>query len=193
MSESPNRILVREETSRFFTIRLSRDITIADDFEEEFQVLAAAGPNDVVKIIINSDGGNLPTGMLLCKAIRECEAHTIAFVGMYCASAASAIALSCDEWEIDDNSSFMIHTATFGLYGKAPEVAAQHRWMERAVQRFCVSTYTGFLTPEEIAAVIDGKDFWFDGDELADRLTSYAQHRDTLYATPELDTPAESQ
>lgn len=181
-AESPNRILVKEDVARTYIIRMSRDISLADDFEDEFQVLAAAGPNDLVKIMINSDGGNLASAQLICKAIRECEAHTVAFIGMFCASAATAIALSCDEWEIDDNSSFMIHTATYGLFGKAPEIAAQHRHMERAVSRFCVNTYTGFLTAEEIQAVIDGKDYWFDGEELANRLTAYAEFRETLYA-----------
>lgn len=180
--ESPNRILVKEDVARTYIIRMSRDVSLADDFEDEFQVLAAAGPNDLVKILINSDGGNLASAQLICKAIRECEAHTVAFIGMFCASAATAIALACDEWEIDDNSSFMIHTATYGLYGKAPEVAAQHRHMERAVSRFCVNTYTGFLTPEEIQAVIDGKDYWFHGEELAARLTSYAEFREAVYA-----------
>lgn len=188
-AESPNRILVKEEISREYTIRLSREITAADDFEDEFQVLACAGPNDTVKVLINSDGGNLATALLICKALRECEARTVAYIGMFCASAATIIALACDEWEIDENSSFMIHTATYGLYGKLPEVAAQQRHMERAINRICVNAYTGFLTETEIQATIEGKDFWFDGDELAERLTSFAEFRDV----PAVDTEAEQE
>lgn len=193
MQPTPNRILVREETSRLYTIRLSRTITEADDFEEEFQVLAAAGPMDTVRILINSDGGSVATALLLCKAIQECEAHTIAFVGFMCASSATAIALACSEWEIDDNSSFMLHTATYGAYGKAPEVAAQVKHMDKMINRFVENTYTGFLTTEEIVAMIDGKDYWMEGEELAQRLTAYAQYRQSLEEAMRVDSEAESE
>ncbi len=42
------------------------------------------------------------------------------------------------------------------------------------------TTYAGFLTEEEIQRVIDGKEMYFEGDELAQRLSSYAQYRDAL-------------
>lgn len=193
MTQAPNRILVREEVARLYTIRLSRSITEADDFEEEFQVLAAAGPQDVVRIIINSDGGNVATALLLCKAISECEAHTVAYIGFMCASSATAIALACDEWEIDDNSSFMLHTATYGAYGKAPEVAVQVKHMDKMISRFVVNTYSGFLSAEEIQAMLDGKDFWFEGEELAQRLTAYVQYRDALEQAEAVDTQEETE
>lgn len=188
MSESPNRIMVKEDISRTYVIRLSRTITEADDFEDEFQVLAAAGPNDVVKIIINSDGGTISTALLLCKAIRECEAHTVAFIGMFCASSATLIALACSEWEIDTESSFMIHTATYGLYGKAQEVSAQARHMDKMITRLMYSAYTGFLTQEEIQGVIDGKDMWLEGEELAGRLNAFGEYRQALTEAIELDS-----
>lgn len=193
MTQAPNRILVREEVARLYTIRLSRSITEADDFEEEFQVLAAAGPQDVVRIIINSDGGSVATALLLCKAISECEAHTVAYIGFMCASSSTAIALACDEWEIDDNSSFMLHTATYGAYGKAPEVAVQVKHMDKMISRFVVNTYSGFLSAEEIQAMLDGKDFWFEGEELAQRLTAYVQYRDALEQAEAVDTQEETE
>lgn len=192
ITEKPNRILVREETSREYTIRLSRSIGEADEFEDEFQVLAAAGPNDLVRILINSDGGSVATALLLCKAIRECEAHTVAYIGFMCASAATAIALACSEWEIDDNSSFMLHTATYGAYGKAPEIAMQVKHMDKMISRFVSNTYAGFLTEAEIAEMLGGKDFWIEGEELANRLTAYASYRNALEEALLVDTEAEA-
>lgn len=192
MSESPNRIMVKDEVSRTYVIRMSRLITEADDFEEEFRVLACAGPNDIVKIIINSDGGNLATALLLCKAIRECEAHTVAYIGMFCASAATLIALACAEWEIDENSSFMIHTATYGVYGKAQEVSVQARHMDKMVKRLMFNSYTGFLSQEEIQGVIEGKDMWLEGEELVIRLSAFDEYRQALSEAITLDTQQES-
>lgn len=188
MSETPNRILVSDEVYRTYVIRLSRSITEADDFEDEFQVLACAGPNDTVKIIINSDGGSLATALLLCKAIRECKAHTIAYIGMFCASAATLIALACAEWEVDDNSSFMIHTATYGVYGKAQEVAAQSKHMDKMISRLMFNAYTGFLTQEEIQGITEGKDMWLEGEELALRLNAFGEYRQALTEAIELDS-----
>ncbi len=193
MAESVNRIMVKETFSRTYIIRMSRDITEADDFEDEFQVLAQAGPNDLVQIIINSDGGKLATALLLCKAIRECEAHTIAYIGFTCASAATVVALACDEWEMDENSSFMLHTATYGVYGKGNEIAAQSRHMEKMINRVQYNVYAGFLTQDEITSMIEGKDFWIEGEELAARLTAYAEYRIALQEAIELDIQQEAE
>ena len=177
MNEKPSRIFVRQTIHNEYTVRLSREITEADDFDDEFNVLSAAGRDDTIKFLIVSPGGRLDTCNLLTRAIRETEALTVASIGSECSSAATAIALACDEWEIDDNSSFMIHTASFGVVGKAPELEVEVAHRLRKIRRWVESTYAGFLSPEEIENVIGGKDYWFDGEELAERLGAYAEHR----------------
>lgn len=182
MSEDnkPNRIMLNQHVTNEYHLRLARPITEVDDFEEEFQLFAAAGERDVIKIDIVTPGGSVDTAHMLCRAIASTAAHTIAYIGPTCASAGTAIALACEEWEIDDMSSFMIHTGSYGYYGMAPHVRANVEHTDKMIERFVRLTYTGFLTEEEILKVLDAREVYFEGEELAQRLSAYAQYRDAM-------------
>jgi ATP-dependent protease ClpP protease subunit len=176
----PNRIMVNQHVTNEYHLRLARPITEVDDFEEEFQLFAAAGERDVINIDIVTPGGSVDTAHMLCRAIARTAGHTIAYIGPTCASAGTAIALACEEWEIDDMSSFMIHTGSYGTYGMAPHVKSCVDHHDKMIQRFVRLTYTGFLTEAEIERVIDGREVYFEGEELAQRLTAFAQYRDAM-------------
>lgn len=194
------RIMVRYNTSADYVIRLARPITEADDFADEFQILAAAGKDDTVRMLIVSPGGSLDTCSLITKSMAECKASITGWIGPTCASAGSAIALACDDWEVDEMSCLMIHTASFGDGGKAPEVEASVASKLRQIRRWVTNTYAGFLTEEEIENVIAGRDYWFDVENgLVERLTAYAEYRhdamlarlEELKAEEELDEEEE--
>lgn len=193
MSEKPSRILVKEHVSNEYMMRIARYITDADDFDDEFALLYCAGQNDSIKLMITSGGGSLDTCNLLTKAIRETSAHTIAYIGSTCASAATAIALSCEEWEVDSQSSFMIHTASLGVFGKAPEIEVELAHKLKLIRRFVEDTYTGFLTQEEIEQVLKGQDFYFEGEELVERLTAYAEYRDAMREAMRVDSTGQTE
>lgn len=176
----PSRIMVNQHVSNEYHLRLARPITDIDDFEEEFQLFAGAGERDVIHIDIVTPGGSLDTGHMLRRAISNTAAHTIAYIGPTCASAGTAIALACEEWEIDEMSSFMIHTASYGYVGMAPHVKANVDHSDKMINRFVRTTYAGFLTDDEIERVIDGKEVYFEGDELAQRLSAYSQYRQAM-------------
>lgn len=180
MSGKHNRIMVNQHISNEYNLRLARPITEPDDFEEEFQLFAGAGERDVIRIELNTPGGSMDTGHLIRRAINSTAAHTIAYIGPTCASAGTAIALACEEWEIDEMSSFMIHTASYGYVGMAPHVKANVDHSDKMINRFVRTTYAGFLTEDEIERVIDGKEVYFEGEELAQRLSNYAQYRDAM-------------
>lgn len=181
MLVKPNRILVRQKVNTEYHVRLTRPISHeADDFDDEFQMLAQATDGDLIKFDIVTPGGSMDTAHLLCRAIHRTAAHTIGYIGPTCASAGTAIALACEEWEIDDMSSFMIHTGSYGYVGMAPHVKANVDHTDKMMERFVRLTYTGFLTEEEIMRVLDGREMYFEGQELAERLTTFAQYRDAM-------------
>lgn len=176
----PSRILVNQHVVNEYHLRLARPITDIDDFDEEFQLFASAGERDVIKIDIVTPGGSVDTAHMLCRAIAATPAHTVAYIGPTCASAGTAIALACEEWEIDDMSSFMIHTVSYGYVGIAPHVKANVDHSDKMIERFVRLTYSGFLTEEEILRVLDGREVYFEGEELAQRLTAFSQYRQAL-------------
>lgn len=178
--EVKNRILVNQHVVSEYRLRLTRPITEIDDFEDEFQLFASAGECDIIKVDVVTPGGILDTAHMLCRAIAETSATTIAYIGPTCASAGTAIALACDEWEIDDMSSFMIHTGSYGYAGPAPNVRANVEHTDKMIERFVRNSYTGFLTETEIIDVLKGVELYFEGEELANRLESYAEYRDNM-------------
>lgn len=182
MSEEmkPNRILMTQHVATEFHVRMARPITEVDDFDDEFQMLASAGERDLIHFDIVTPGGSMDTAHMLCRAIHRTAAHTVAYIGPTCASAGTAIALACDEWEIDEMSSFMIHTGSYGYVGMAPHVKANVEHNDKMMDRFVRSTYAGFLTEEEIERVLDGREMYFEGEELAKRLIAFSQYREAL-------------
>lgn len=180
--EKPNRIMVRQQVSNDYVVRIARPITEPDDFDDEFQLLASAGHEDTITLQVITPGGLVDTAHLLCRAIRQTPATVIGYVGPTCASAGTAIILACDAWEVDEMSSFMIHTGSYGAYGKSGEVKAQVEHNHLLIERYIRNTYEGFLTEEEIERMLEGKDFYFEGQELVDRLNAYSAHRDAKLA-----------
>ena len=178
MEEVQSRVTLVQEVKNTFYIRLARPITEIDDFSEELQALMAAGEQDTVHLEIVSGGGSLDTCIMMRRALAQCKAKTIAWIGPTCASAATAIALGCDEWEVDDMSSFMVHTGSFAPgWGKARDVEAATLHNVRQIERFVKTVYDGFLSEEEIHRVLDGKEMYIDGEDLVERLSSFATKR----------------
>lgn len=180
MTESqtkPSRVLVTQEIATHYTIRMHREITDPDDFDEEFLVLSEAGPSDVVCIDLSTIGGSVETAILLMRAIRQCQAVTIANIGPECSSAGSAIALACDHRAMDEYSSMMVHTASFGVSDSAPQLESQVIHRLKMIRKFVSNVYRGFLTEDEIELVLSGKEFWLEGEDLRRRLEGYDEYR----------------
>lgn len=172
------RVTVRELVSREYHLRLWREITDPDDFHDELSALAEATENDIVIIHAVTPGGQLVSCDLLCNAIRSCPALTIARIGIECASAGSAIALACDEWEVSPSSTMMIHELQYQPPGGAvSSVRASHEHVAQVNERFVRQTYTGFLSEEEIQQVLDNKELYFYAEDLMERLPKYAAYR----------------
>lgn len=172
------RVAMRQRTSNEYMIRLAREISEPDHFYEEFQCLASANEYDTVHMEIVSPGGSMDTCVMLRRAMGRCQAQIVGWIGPTCASAATAIALQCDGWEVDEMSAFMIHTGSFGVArntARNVESAAKHS--KEQIEAFIRLVYEGFLTEEEIAQVLDGKELYFVGKALADRLEAYGEWR----------------
>lgn len=174
----PQRVMTRQQVSTEYRIRIAREITEPDDFDEEFLALASAMPDDTVVLQLVTPGGDLTTCDMICDAIRECQALTIGHIGIECASAGSAIALACDQWSITPSSTMMIHELQYRPCGGAvSSVRNNHEHIARINEEFVRRTYTGFLTEQEIEQVLDNKELYFYADDLQERLPKYAEYR----------------
>jgi ATP-dependent protease ClpP protease subunit len=149
---------------------LSGEIDSPENYIEWFQTIRHCSQTDIIKIYINSGGGNIDTTIQLLRALNETEATVITSVEGMCASAATMIFLQGDNFEVSEYSMFMVHTYNGGFLGKGNEIHSQALFERKWSTSFMRSIYEGFLTLDEIDRVIDGVDMWMDGNEVIKRL-----------------------
>lgn len=126
--------------------------------------------HDSVQIRICSTGGRADGMITLMEAINNTDATvTCAIIGE-CHSAASIIALHCDQIYVAPYASMMCHNISYGTVGKDADVLSMVTHTSQWSKKLMRNTYSGFLTEKEIVEMIDGKEFWFDSDTIKDRL-----------------------
>lgn len=81
------------------------------------EALAQAKGVETLHVHINSPGGDVFEGRAIMAALRAFDGKTVAHIDSLCASAATSIALACNEVEMSDGAFFMIHNAMTISFG----------------------------------------------------------------------------
>ena len=160
-----------EDGTMLFTWFISGVIKHVGQYTDFLTCLRQANEGDIVDVNLKSDGGSLAVSEIVAKEIKNTEAHVHISVDSECASAATVWVILADSYEIDDNSSWLIHEPSFGT---APDttsniegyVAHSKIIIERWLHRY----YDDILTQEEIARLRTGYQMWITGDEMTSRL-----------------------
>jgi len=152
------------------TIYLSGAIEESKEYTEWFDTIRNAGENDIVKIHINSPGGDLFTAIQFMRVIAESSATVVVSVEGACMSAATMIFLAAEQFEVSEHSMFMFHNYSGMAIGKGGEmydnIVHERKWSENIMR----SVYEDFLTEDEVKAILDNKDIWMDGHEVIKRI-----------------------
>jgi len=146
------------------------DVTDPSDYTDWFDTIRNASENDIIKIHINSPGGNLLTTIQLMRALNESAATIVCSVEGECMSAATMIFLQADLIEVSEHSMFMFHNYSGGTFGKGGEMMDQLKYESAWSEKLLRSVYEDFLTEDEIGMMLNNKDLWMDGDEVAERM-----------------------
>lgn len=178
LNQQPSQIITKTFQNTEYNLYLSGEITNnSDDYMEHFAVYHNAGPQDMVKLWVQSPGGSLAVGSQYIKHMRQCEAPIVAVIGMDVASMATAICLEADGWEVDDMSTFLVHGFSYGAFGHESQVYNQATFNKKLNEKWLRNTYTGFLDEEQILDALKGVDLLFDADELFERLQRFDEYR----------------
>ena len=147
----------------------------AEQYTDWLDTIRNCSETDVVKIHINSPGGDLLTTIQLVRALQETMATVICSVEGQCMSAATLIFLQADMVEISDHSMFMFHNYSGGTIGKGGEmydnIVYERKWSEQLFR----DVYKDFLTEEEISSMLDNKDIWMNSEEVTNRIKQKAE------------------
>lgn len=84
--------------------------------------LNQASGAEVLNVYINSPGGSVFEARAIMAALQRFEGKKVAHIDSLCASAATSIALACDEVQMTDGAFFMIHNASGIFYGDKNEL-----------------------------------------------------------------------
>ena len=169
-TEKQNDRVVTKHAISIHEFYLVGEIESAEEYVQWFDTIRHAGQNDIVKIYINSGGGDLFTAIQFMRVLSETEATVIISVEGVCASAATMIMLAGDNFEVSPHSVFMFHNYSSGVIGKGGEMFDQLQYERVWSEKLLRETYAEFLTEKEITSILDNKDIWMDGDEVVKRL-----------------------
>lgn len=149
---------------------LTGQIDSAETYVEWFDAIRHATENDVVKIYINSIGGDLFTAIQFMRVLSDTAATVICSVEGACMSAATVIFMCADSFEVTPHSVFMFHNYSGGTIGKGGEMMDQLQHERMWSARLLNEIYKDFLTQEEIDSMLNNRDLWMDGEEVVKRM-----------------------
>jgi len=120
------------------TAYLNDQIDVPAAYNELIHTLENTEAKTVV-LKINNGGGALDSFLSIREAIKRSNATVIADLSGTVASAATMIALSCDEIRVADHTSWMSHFYSGGTSGKGNEIKAQNKFMEKEMPSGSIS------------------------------------------------------
>ena len=127
--------------------------------------IAQAGNSSTLNIHINSPGGSVFEGRAIMAALSAYPGKTVAHIDSLCASAATSIALACNEVVMSQGAFFMIHNASSGAWGDKAALRATADMLEK-IEGAIVTDYVNKTgkSEAEITAWMDAET-WFTADE----------------------------
>lgn len=155
---------------------LNRDIGDPRDHEPLLSLLGNASENDTFHFYINTCGGRKDTMVELLSAMGQTRAHLVGEITSNCMSAGTFIFLSCHEFIVNPHTEFMAHDALYGSGGKRSDVANVVDFNNKLLPSMIRDTYEGFFTEDEIERILDGKEYYLEAHEVAERLEARTEY-----------------
>ena len=152
------------------TIYIDEELVSPSEWRQELETIRTAQAGDTVHVRLNTVGGSDVVMGAFVKAIAETQAHVVGHIEHMCCSAGTIIFLACHSYVVSDDCEFMIHTASLGYGGKQNNFYEFSTFNNKANERLMRKYYKDFLTEEEINQALKGADFWFDSEEVIQRL-----------------------
>jgi ATP-dependent protease ClpP protease subunit len=167
-------ILPVYSTSRPVTsikIYLDERITEPSKYRNLHYALDCASRDDLVEFHLNTPGGRIDTTLQICNSIATTQAEVVAICHGHIASAGTIIALECPNIEIMPDTTWMVHTPSYGGGGDIKTNRDRVKFETEYLTNLTKKIYKGFMTDEEITDMIENsREYLFDDKEIIRRL-----------------------
>lgn len=163
-------LFYRRSSNAKFTYYIDSYIGAPSQYRPLLQCMENMQEGDKLDIFIQSGGGRLDASMAIINAMHSTEGDVTVISNGMTASAAGIILLQAPELIITPVSQFMAHQASLGSGGKLGEIDSHIQFSKKYITKLIEESYYGFLTPDEISETKKGVDYYFDSDEILERL-----------------------
>lgn len=172
----------RENTFELTQIQFRLDSQIEDSeyYRDLLSRIEALSENDAVELVIDSVGGSLDGCIAICDAIMATPADVTGIIINRAYSAGAFIALCCDNLEVRPYARMMLHSFSAGFSGKDHEIELDWSFNKEYIRNFLSDCCFGFLEEEELEAMFNGKDWWFNSQDIISRLQQRQEILDAL-------------
>jgi ATP-dependent protease ClpP protease subunit len=164
-------------TAQCHRIFIDDEILDAKYYRKVILTIMKCSESDSVVFLINSIGGDMFTLRSIVETFKMVGVKTTAVIMAKCYSAASMLALSCDEIIVYPSAEMMIHTAQLVAGGSAGNFKRSVQFAVKSVESYIDDVYQGFLTEEEISDVKNDKEIYLDADQINTRLKRLFKER----------------
>ncbi len=127
--------------------------------------IAQAGDAPVLNIYINSPGGDVFESRAIMAALDRFPGKTVAHIDSLCASAATSIALACNEVNMSQGALFMVHNASGMVWGDKTAMRETADLLQK-IELSIINDYTTKtgMADEDVVALMDAET-WMTADE----------------------------
>jgi ATP-dependent protease ClpP protease subunit len=160
-----------------YTVHINEAVKEPAYYTNVVNMMCNATENDTIVFMLNSPGGMLDGLASLLDAIDMTEARTLGYLQGRCHSAASILALHCDEVFVGKHAQMLCHNVSYGTGGKGSDIVSHVQHMTKISENLMYDTYVGFLSEAEIADMLDGKEIYLDSEQIQERLEKMKVYR----------------
>ena len=175
-----SRLIVNTHQCNEYNLYFNGPIVNPDAYYEDYAVFKQATPDDIIRLWLNSEGGDIGITETYISHMRECQAPIVGVIGVSVASACSAIALECDEIQVTDLSTMLVHAISYGAGGTESAVYKKAIFNKKLNERWIKRHFEGFLTEEQMSEALKGEDVLLDADEIVEAWNNLQDYRSSL-------------
>jgi ATP-dependent protease ClpP protease subunit len=167
-------LYVKNTTTRNFRVFIDSFINEENTIHDIFDSLLDAGNNDTLELRISSPGGLVTECQQIVNIINnKFKDRSTAYIDSHASSAGAFTFCSCNKRVIYENSRLMLHNYSGGHSGKHQDMKDRLEFDTDHIISFLKSNIKvgkkGFLSKKEFKKMIEGKNYWFNADDMLKR------------------------
>lgn len=177
----PYKLYVKKIEVHQYHFYLSDKVIEPVHYIDMVETIRNASEADTVYIYLNTQGGNVNTGIQLVNACRESAATIHTVLDGEAGSLGALLLLVGDIITINDNGMLMFHNYSSINAGKGHEqrskILAEGLWYVEFLKDICFP----FLSEAEIDKIANGSDIWLNAVDAKERVVRLAEHRQRIH------------